>query len=383
MVNITRSSTPKRGLRIYPLGDDLLAAEPQPGWQDHNHIVQVNRSDSVRDLRNSLLDSVYQLKLSNDPNTQVFCVIAESKLTKRRVWGELEQFKSVIDPELVPRVHIAFVSEDLRSPVSDRSDNLSRWLMHFVDHQLPKDAPKGIAPRTVFAHLVRSWLDGQEAIPVKSIQEATLLSYPTVAKVLEDLDAKRILMRTSDRRVGLIDFPWEEWRRWSTSGTSKQETLHYVDPTGLPVVVGRLASRLNPTAYPQLALSGVIGAKHYFPELDIRGQTRLDLVATGSADSFDHEVIRELDPALELADAKAKEAAVVVHFPEQRSHTLFRVDGDKQWADPLDCLADLYEMHLDAQADEMVRFLIQKRATELKTLSAAVTGSPWRLGRGQ
>ena len=42
------------------------------------------------------------------------------------------------------------------------------------------------------------------------------------------------------------------------------------------------------------------------------------------------------------------------------------MDGDKQWADPLDCLADLYEMRLDAQADEMVRFLIYKRSSERK-----------------
>lgn len=354
----------------------------QTDGKSYNHLVQVHRSDSVRDLRSGLLDSAYQLKLSSDPAKSAVCVIMESKLTEQRIWEEVRQFKSVIAPELIDRIQIAFVSKFPVAQTPKSSDAFAKWLLQAVHDQPAKESPKGIAPRTVFAHLVRSWFAGQEAIPVKSIQHATMLSYPTVAKVLEDLHAKGVLLRTSDRRVGLVDFPWDEWRRWSVAAGSKQEALYFVDPTGLPATAERMASRVNRVAYPQFALSGVIGAKHHFPELDSRGHTRLDLVATGSVDALDIDVIRELDAALELADSKKKDkAAVVVHFPEHRRDDLFQVDGDKQWADPLDCLADLYEMGLVAQADEMVRFLIYKRASELKAMGDA-TGSPWRLGRG-
>src|SRR3990167_8925164 len=121
-----------------------------------------------------------------------------------------------------------------------------------------------------------------------------------------------------------------------------------------------MVKRLRADAYPHVAVSGILGAKHYFPELDIRGDIRLDLVALGSVEAFNTEVVKELDPALELTDQTNAKPALVVHFPETRRDDHFERGGETNWADPIDCLSDLYDLRLDAQAEEMIHELIHR-----------------------
>lgn len=336
------------------------STEPDARWG--NYLVQAQRTDSVRDLRSVLLEAAYSLQEQNDPHTQYVCVLLASRASSMRLSVEWNRFSSVVDPNLVRRIHLLNLQKGIEFESPSLDKKFLKWVRDWALQQLSKETPRGVTQRTVFAHLVRSWLNGVEPETVKALQEATLLSYPTVAKVLDELEAQGFLLRTSDRRVGLNKFPWSEWRRWAVAGASKRATLRFIDPTGLPVSPERMAKRLNATAHPHLAVSGILGAKHYYPELDIRGDIRLDLVALRNMDAFDVDIIKELDPALELTDQLNAKPALVIHFPENRRDDYFDRDGTTNWADPLDCLSDLYELRLDAQAEEMVNHLIAARA---------------------
>lgn len=346
-----------------------------PDVQSDDYVVQFLRSDSIRDIRSALLEAVYYLRGQGNPLLQAVCVLLGSKVSPRRLAAELELFKTVVDPGFANRIHLANVHKGHELELPDLGQDVARWVRDSVLQLAVKASPRGISQRSVFAHLVRSWLSEESPQTVKSIQEATLLSYPTVAKVLDDLDAQGVLLRTSDRRVGLNKFPWSEWKRWAISGANKQVILRFVDPTGLPVSPDRMVRRLHADAYPHVAVSGILGAKHYFPELDIRGDVRLDLVAMGSVEAFNPAVVKELDPALELTDKTNVKAALVVHFPEPRRDDYFERDGKTNWADPIDCLSDLYELRLDAQAEEMIHELIHRRKGPSRP---AMGGKGWR-----
>lgn len=332
-----------------------------PDAQSENCIVQVLHSNSIRDIRSTLLEAIYFLRGQGNPLLQAVCVLLGSKVSTKRLATELALFKAVVEPGLAQRIHLASVQKGHELELPALSQDVAQWVRDSVLQQAVKEPPRGISQRSVFAHLVRSWLSQGSPQTVKAIQQATLLSYPTVAKVLDDLDAQGALLRTSDRRVGLNKFPWSEWKRWAISGANKQVTLRFVDPTGLPVSPDRMVRRLQAEAYPHVAVSGILGAKHYFPELDIRGDVRLDLVALGSVEAFKTAVVKELDPALELTDQTNVKAALVVHFPEPRRDDYFERGGETNWADPIDCLSDLYELRLDAQAEEMIHELIHRR----------------------
>jgi hypothetical protein len=346
---------------LTPRQNNGRSTEPDARWG--NYLVQTQRTDSLRDIRSALLEAAYGLKDQSDPHIQHVCVLYASRVSPSRMAKEWEQFSQVVDPSLVRRIHMLNLQkgQEFESPNLDRE--FLQWVRLWVLKQAVKESPRGVTQRTVFAHLVRSWLNGVEPETIKSVQEATLLSYPTVAKVLDSLEAQGALLRTSDRRVGLTMFPWSEWRRWAVAGASKRTTLRFIDPTGLPVSPERMIKRLRASAYSHVAVSGILGAKHYLPELDIRGDIRLDLVASQSMDAFDLD-ISDIDPALVMTDQLNAKPALVVHFPEKRRDDYFDRDGTTNWADPIDCLADLYELRLDAQAEEMLNHLIAARPSK-------------------
>jgi hypothetical protein len=108
-----------------------------------------------------------------------------------------------------------------------------------------------------------------------------------------------------------------------------------------------------------IAVSGVLGARHYFPGLDLVGAPRLDLVVHTLRPEGSHEFLRKLDPALK--PAKRGEPARVFIHTLCRPVTLFQESGDGiVWADEVECLLDLHEARLESQALEFLERLTSK-----------------------
>jgi len=107
----------------------------------------------------------------------------------------------------------------------------------------------------------------------------------------------------------------------------------------------------------------VLGAKHYFPKLDINGSVRLDLSVAGHPKAVELGFIRKLDAGLVRTNDPNQTGAIAVHFLGKRVPAFEQEQNGMLWADPLECLADLYELRLDGQAQEMLHWLVDRRRT--------------------
>jgi hypothetical protein len=174
-------------------------------------------------------------------------------------------------------------------------------------------------------------------------------SYPTVAIALRRLESS--LIRHSDRRVELRYFPRDEWSRLLAVSDQVRSTTRFTDRSGQPRSPHDLFVRLKRLGRSDIAVGGVIGARHYRPDLDIVGIPRLDLSMHTLGKNVDLSFVRELDPALQETNRRDVPTALAVHLVS-RARSLFQSGDDVQWADPVECLLDLQENRLESQALE-------------------------------
>jgi hypothetical protein len=107
-----------------------------------------------------------------------------------------------------------------------------------------------------------------------------------------------------------------------------------------------LLDRLRELRGGDVAVSGVLGARHYVPGLDITGAPRLDIVHHSERPQVTLDWILKLDPALKPAGPG--EAPHVVVHTLVRSEPCFTAEGNGTlWADEIECLLDLYAARLE------------------------------------
>lgn len=338
----------------------------EPGGKWRNWWVEIMTSHNLRDLRGVLLALAYVVGNDEDPTAQALCVLVNSKITDKRLSDELAMFQTAVQPTLASRIHVCLYRGrgELNVQIHP-GPGFDEWLDDLVRRQDRRSASPGSTRHTVFAELIRAWLRRSEPQTTTALQAATGASYPTVAAVLKQLEAQDVLERTSDRRVALRKFPWDEWRRWVVASAVDHRAVRFVDRTGQARAPEDMMARLMKLNMDDVAVGGVLGAKHYFPELDVAGSVRLDLSVQGHSKAIELDFIRRLDAGLVASDDPMEKPSVVVHFAGGRAQSSFERDGDMVWADPLECLADLYDLRLDAQADEMLRALIRRRGSML------------------
>jgi hypothetical protein len=135
--------------------------------------------------------------------------------------------------------------------------------------------------------------------------------------------------------------------------------IHYVDRSGQRRSPEALLKRASGLGRGDLAVGGVIGARHYFPALDLRGTPRLDLTLHCPPKAkADLSFIERLDPALERTDNPGETVALAVHVLRTQGE-FFKAAGDGvPFADEVDCLLSLHDARLEAQAKEFLDHLV-------------------------
>jgi hypothetical protein len=334
-----------------------LAEEAGQAWGDWRVRFLVGNSN-VRDLRSVVLSQAYFLRLNSvrktHAETQTLCVLVDSPITDVRIAQEDALLREVLSPELRARLHI--VRWKGRS-MSELHPDLVAWLQEQIATAARPLSRGGSSQHAVLAHLIVSWLAGEPPQQVKRIEAAVGATFPTVSKVLGELQNLEVIERTSDRRVALNQFPLDTWRWWLATVGKHRKPVRFVDPTGSARSPEAMAERLMRLDLPGVVIGGVLGARHHYPDLDITGSLRLDLsVASGQSLDF----VSRLDAALERSDDPQRKAALVVHTA-MRVLPVVRAPDSGPWADPVECLADLHELQLVAQADEMLSHLIRAR----------------------
>jgi hypothetical protein len=327
-------------------------------------LVNLRRSNNARDIRDTLVSLAYVLS-DQVPTTTALCIVTRSKLSIKRLLKEIDQFRGVVRQDLASRVHIATMDGDGRlmgSPY-DNTPEFLQWLREFVATETATISRVRSNRQSVSSMLAQLWLRREGPQSFKALQYLCGASYPTVSTAVKDLSGSGFIEHQSDRRVGLKYLPHDAWLSMAKAHGENRKVLRFVDPTGqarTPEAMAMRLFKLQEQEIPKtVAVGGVIGAKHYFPDLDISASPRLDVTVYGESTEF----VRKIDAALEqTSDPKAK-AVLVVHLV-RGSARFIEHSSDGTWAPEVECLADLFELGLAREAMEMVSDFSRRKMHE-------------------
>lgn len=324
-------------------------------WQNW-HVCVKSGIFTVRDLRSILVSFAYELK--DAPENHYLCILVDSKFTLGRLESELQAFKGIISPQMAEQIDLTLFDQNegfIHFP--DRCNVPHDQLREFIHEQLAftsKHSP-GATRSAVLNLMALQWLTRGAPQTTEALCRASGASYPTVFNTIKQLESESLIVRQSDRRVSLKRFPENLWRRWVVDGETRK-SIRFKDLSGQARTPEDLAERLKNLNLTNVAIGGVIGAKHYYPKLDITGSPRLDLVVHGGIKS-DLGFIKKMDPALGQLHSLVEPANVVVHFLSRTDSLFIRDSKGFLLADPIECLANLYQGGLDHQANEMLSAL--------------------------
>jgi hypothetical protein len=316
--------------------------------------VLVQPKDARR-LRTALLEMARVA--STDKTRRVVLVLEEPAITESRLREEWKGAASVLRPDLLARLSIAVRQSGKWTgipvpPVPGQLSILDEILRHELSQKPVSARRRPEAHYEILRILIHQWLLGKGPLAIRSLMAISGTSHPTVSRSLERLD--HYLKRHSDRSVELRIFPREEWARLLAVSDDVRGTVRFVDHSGQARSPESLLRRLRQLQRQDIAVGGVLGAKHYQPSFDLVGNPRLDLSIHSGRKAVDLSFVERLDPALEQATRRDASPTLVVHCI-RRAESLFQSgESGLVWADPLECLLDLHEARLESQALEFL-----------------------------
>ncbi len=304
-----------------------------------NSRVQVRKQiRSVRTLRSDL----YALAeaIAGDPGLRGQLVLKDAKISEGRIEEERRIAEQVFHPDLFERLQIVLGgSEPIQEPAG-------------VVHLKRADSWFEITKL-----LLRQYLLGKGPVTTRWIMKTVGCTYPTAAKALNRLEP--VLARHSDRSVGLSRFPRDALDELLVRARLARSTFWYVDRSGQPRSPEILLERLAQRRLEHVAVGGSQGARHWYSELNLSGNPRLDLTVHCPGSSIDLGFIDDLDPALVRVKSPTPTASVVVHAMRREVHWF--EPGPMPWADVVECLLDLHAIGLQQQAVEFREYLESSR----------------------
>ena len=319
-------------------------------------LIKCENITSGRHLRDILVRLVYTLSKQLDVN--IHLLIIRPRLSITFIQSELDSFQGVLLPNIRRRLQVSIQGlgklplkpEILMSAATERripSPTMSGNKIVML--------PQPDKQSEIFRVLLRQWFLGQDPVTSTWLEnEAIHCNYRTVAATIDHL--KPAIQRYTDRRIKLKYFPMDAWRKFLVIAPKARATKLYVDRSGQPRSIESLVRRLVSLDRADIAIAGDLGAKRYYPDLDIAGTPRLDLCIHAYHPTVDLSFIDKLDPALEQCDDPLEPIRLALHFVRRKT-PFFDTDGEHTWADPVECLADLSEMRLDIQASSFLDFL--------------------------
>ncbi|MBL0143496.1 MAG: hypothetical protein IPP91_15620 [Betaproteobacteria bacterium] len=324
-------------------------------------------ASSFRNVRAALLGLAYHL--AHDKKARALLVLTNTRITQPRLERELALARQVFTPDVMKRLGATIETDGLfRGLPVDLLPGFPAKLAHLVREETARrkaGAMRGrLSEYSVFKILLHEWLLDRGPMTSDRIRKISGASYPTVASALKRYE--HVLVRHSDRRVELSRFPMEEWAALVAVSDRARSTVRFTDRSGQPRSPESLYRRLGNHNLPDVAVGGVIAARHYLPSLDLAGTPRLDLTVNAIRGA-DLAFVEDLDPALRRTDRKDDPSTLVVH-QINRNEALFVVGRDRvRYADPVECLLDLHEARLEQQAHELLDFFTSRKSAMTPT----------------
>jgi hypothetical protein len=341
-----------------------MAAPDQDGvdaTQDGALIEVENGVAGVRNVRAGLLQLASDL--SEKPGeVRGYLVLPDTSITLERLRNEWVRCIPVIYSGLLNRMTLCVGKDDRFVGIPDElHENTQKLFAKYLSARgSGARRSRREAAFVVFKVLLHHWLTQGGGVTLKWLGDTAGYSYPTVASAIASLGS--LIERRSDRRISLRWLPRDEIARMVAVSDSARGTARFVDRSSQPRTPEEHLRRLETMRLSQsLAIGGVLGAKHYLRELDLVGTPRLDLSQHGGGRHPDLRFIEKLDPALKRVDDPLEPATVVVHQIGHAESLFTPRDEGLNWADPVECLLDLYEIRLDVQASQFQKALERNR----------------------
>lgn len=339
----------------------LLREPPGPGYRPDfrwgRTVIEV-KSDphSFRNLRSGLLQLAYYL--ADQPDRRGVLLLGDPRISDDALRDEWRLAERTLKSDLLERLTVVVKRGGEIIVVAGKLDPALRERaaeMIAQEAQLPETRNRPTAD-AVFLVLLLHWFRRSGPMTTRYLMDAVGCSYPTVADALRRLGNS--IRRSSDRRVQLWGFPAEHWQRVVANRDKVHPVIRYVDRSGQRRGPEALLERASNLRNGELAVGGVIAARHYYPALDLRGNPRLDLTVHAGKGRPALEFVERLDPALERTDDRNEPVALAIHVLGTRA-AFFKSAGDGlPLADEVDCLLSLHDARLDAQAKDFLDHLV-------------------------
>jgi hypothetical protein len=333
----------------------------EPDFKADGTIYEIKRAArGVRDVQNGLMQLAHYL--ADSPSTRGVLALIDVRLSEERLREEWKRFQNILNPVIARRIVI----------IAER-DGTSIGIPHPPGEKARRQLEKHLASSTrtrpatsdrtrqadfwfvaILQILMHRLVKRAGAIRMAELAQAAGCTYPTVRGVLDQLGG--VIERTSDRRVRLRWFPKPELARMAAVGPRIRRTMRFVDRSANPRTGEQHLKRFSALGIAGAAIGGVIGARHYAKDLDVIGSSRFDISmgpawkkVEGAAD----DLAQRLDPGLIATRDPLAQATVVIHQVPYAAN-FFEKQGQRLYADPVDCLLDLYEARLDGPARELL-----------------------------
>ncbi|HUI06634.1 MAG TPA: hypothetical protein VL486_06475 [Verrucomicrobiae bacterium] len=321
-----------------------------------NTVIAVKTGmEAVSSLRTSLIQLAYDLT-EQKPEMNGLLVLVDPKITEERLAEEWQYARRALQKEVMDRLGlVVFRGNQCRGfpndPVPAIRSQLETVLQNRMLHCKVR-VHSGVANYEIFKILLHQWLLNKGPMTALLLAQTAGYTYPTVRDAVQRLGSA--IKRHSDRRIELAYFPRDEFARLLAVSDRVRTTTRFTDCSGQPRSPEGHLRRLEKLNVPDIAIGGVIGARHYHPDLDLIGSPRLDLSLHCPGKQMNLGFIERLDPALQQVDDPHGPANVVVHAIRHANPLFQPRDSGLHWADPVECLLDLHEMRLESQACEFL-----------------------------
>lgn len=304
------------------------------------------------------------LEVAHHPAARGLLVLVEPRISDARLREGVARGRQVLRDDVRERLTLAIVrGGHIEGLPEGLGDEFRAWIDDLLLRESRRPGlhlKRADAFSVVLELLVNRWLAHAGPVTTAWLMSTAGHSYPTVAKALDRLDS--VVHRGSDRSVELSRFPREEWARLVAGADELRSTVWFVDASGQPRSAEVLLERVQRLRREDVAVGGVIGARHHHARLDLVGTPRLDLSVHCPENALDLTFVEELDPALQRqSKGTGRPASLVVHCVRRRDSLFTRDAGSVAWADPVECLLDLHEARLDQQAEQFVQFFAATR----------------------
>lgn len=314
----------------------------------------------LRHLRSTLMGLAKILLV--DSRFHGILILDEPQISEDRLQDEWHGIQALFRPEIMEQITLVVRREDTPDQIVGPLTDIEQNCIESVCERSRKRAFRPMRrPSEAFFDILRvllvHWFRKSGPLTSKELAEQTGFSYPTIANALERLEPR--LIRHSDRRVELGAFPKDAWFKLVAQSEKARASKGYADHSGRSRSTEVLLDRLRDLGRDDIAVAGVLGARHYLPGLDLVGTPRLDLIVHARRAAGPSNFLRRLDPALKPAE-RGEPCQVVVHTLFRPEPFFSTPEDGIRWADEVECLLDLHEARLESQALEFLDRLSPK-----------------------